>query len=124
MTGPLLHAAPAVIAGGMLAFVPISSVDDPEVLEPPERELAMTMPPVRREAFVAGRIALRAALAAVRPALAGSPLLNRRAVLLSYRAAHRVRSVTSVNAPSRSSRPTTTNASAWISRAVRDVMRH
>ena len=76
MTSPVLHAAPAVIPGGMLAFVPISPDDEPSALEPTERELAMTMPPVRREAFIAGRIALRAALAAVRPALAGSPLLQ------------------------------------------------
>ena len=78
MTGPVLHAAPSVIPGGMLAFMPVSH-DAPDGfadLDSSERALALTMPQPRRDSFVAGRIALRAALRAVRPALAESALLQ------------------------------------------------
>ena len=78
MSGIVLHPAPAIVPGGVLAFVPIgdSPRDAAERLEPAELELAGTVSPARRDAFVAGRMALRAAVHAVSPRLSHAPLLR------------------------------------------------
>jgi len=63
---------------GVLAFVPIARGlhDARGHLRADELSLLATLAPVRRDGFVAGRIALRAALHAVNPELASAPLLR------------------------------------------------
>ena len=78
MSAPLLHVAPAIVPQGVLAFVPIArGLHDARAhLRADELSLLATLAPVRRDAFVAGRIALRTALHAVNPELASAPLLR------------------------------------------------
>lgn len=74
---PELHPAPAHVPGGVLAFVPVDVAHDADALldalatngalQPAEVALARALAPARRASFVAGRLALRAAVGAVRP---------------------------------------------------------
>lgn len=78
---PELHPAPAHVPGGVLAFVPVSAAHDGGgdsdatldaleargALQREEVALARALAPARRASFVAGRLALRAAVGAVRP---------------------------------------------------------
>ena len=74
---PIVRRAPDMVPGGMIAVVPIGHDGSAaSALEPLEAELAQSLPPARRDAFIAGRVALRAALRAVDPAMSRGALLR------------------------------------------------
>lgn len=76
MQSPVVTRAPAIIPGGMVASVHFEATMTASVLHPEESALAESLSESRRAAFVAGRLALRAALSAAAPGLAVTPLLR------------------------------------------------
>ncbi len=74
---PAVMAAPESIPDGVIATITVRVASDAvERLPHAEAELARSLSTARRAPFIAGRMALRAALHAVDPALAGEPLLR------------------------------------------------
>ena len=78
---PIVMRAPDSIRGGVVAAVSVSQLEEGQNeavarLLPAEAELARELSTARRAPFVAGRLALRAALHALDPALATEPLLR------------------------------------------------
>ena len=74
---PTVTPAPESIPGGIIATIGVSLDSEAiERLPDPEAELARGLSTARRAPFIAGRLALRAALHAVDPALSMEPLLR------------------------------------------------
>ncbi len=73
---PAAERAPSVIPGGMISRVAIVDAGAQRALHPDEATLAAELPEPRRASFIAGRLALRAALAAAVPSLSHAPLLR------------------------------------------------
>jgi 4'-phosphopantetheinyl transferase EntD len=74
---PLVTPAPPHVPGGVLVAVPIVDATEATTAVPAaERALAEALPPSQRGAFLAGRAALRHAVAQVSPESAAAPLLR------------------------------------------------